>query len=151
MDSDDNVKKITRFLENGGTMLANHCEQCGAPLFRFKGEIICPLCSNVDAENKQKAQGKAIEETRAVQQKTQNSAQKENKQRKTVAGTSIENMTDLTARTTSCSGAEEELRELILLKLTAVAEEMQDETDSRRVFESLEIIEKGLDLIERLY
>jgi Uncharacterized Zn-finger containing protein len=151
MDSDDNVKKITRFLENGGTMLANHCEQCGAPLFRFKGEIICPLCSNVDAENKQKAQGKAVEETRAAQQKTQSSAQKENKQRKTVAGTSIENMTDLTARSTSCSGAEEELRELILLKLTAVAEEMQDETDSRRVFESLEIIEKGLDLIERLY
>ena len=151
MDSDDNVKKITRFLENGGTMLANHCEQCGAPLFRFKGEIICPLCSNVDAENKQKAQGKAVEETRSVQPKTQNSTQKENKQRKTVAGTSIENMTDLTARSTSCSGAEEELRELILLKLTAVAEEMQDETDSRRVFESLEIIEKGLDLIERLY
>ena len=149
--TDDNVKKITRFLENGGTMLANHCEQCGAPLFRFKGEIICPLCSNVDTENKQKAQGKAVEETRAAQPKTQNSAQKENKQRKTVAGTSIENMTDLTARSTSCSGAEEELRELILLKLTAVAEEMQDETDSRRVFESLEIIEKGLDLIERLY
>jgi hypothetical protein len=139
------LKKLPVFLKTA--------EQCLQIIFffRFKGEIICPLCSNVDAENKQKAQGKAVEETRTAQPKTQNSAQKENKQRKTVAGTSIENMTDLTARSTSCSGAEEELRELILLKLTAVAEEMQDETDSRRVFESLEIIEKGLDLIERLY
>ena len=156
MDSDDKVKKISRFLENGGTMLANHCESCGAPLFRFKGEIICPLCSNVDTENKQavgeKKTGKA-QPADPVKKSASSTASatpfKENK-RKTVAGTNIENMTDLTGDNASCSEKEEQLRELILLKLTAVAEEMQNETDSRRIFESLEIIEKGLDLAERL-
>ena len=49
MSSDENVKKIARFLENGGTMLASHCENCSAPLFRFKGEVICPVCSGVEA------------------------------------------------------------------------------------------------------
>lgn len=28
----------------GGTMLANH-HDCGAPLFRYKGDVVCPVCS----------------------------------------------------------------------------------------------------------
>ncbi len=31
-------------LELGGTMLAEH-HDCGAPLFRYGGKVICPVCS----------------------------------------------------------------------------------------------------------
>jgi len=155
MDSDDNVKKIARFLENGGTMLANHCDTCGAPLFRFKGEIICPLCSDVDTESKQKSTTASEKNTEKVKStdavKKSISAQPKESKRKTVAGTNIGNMTDLTGESATCSEKNEQLRELILLKLTAVAEEMQNETDARRILECLEIIEKGLNLAERLY
>jgi UPF0148 protein len=46
MDSekDKKVKRIARFLELGGTMLAEHCKACGAPKFRYQGTVICPIC-----------------------------------------------------------------------------------------------------------
>ena len=42
-DSDDKIQKITKLLEKGGTMLATHHE-CGAPMFRYQGKIVCPVC-----------------------------------------------------------------------------------------------------------
>jgi len=40
---DDKVRKITAMLEQGGTMLAKHHE-CGAPLFKYRGKVVCPVC-----------------------------------------------------------------------------------------------------------
>ena len=154
--TDDDVKKISRFLESGGTMLANHCDTCGAPLFRFKGEIICPLCSGVETDNAPKPISKdkiPVMRSSGVPVKKTDMPQKYEKtqKKKTVAGTTTENVTDFEVESSIYSVEEERLRELILMKLSVVAEEMQNETDPRRIFESLEIIEKGLDLIERLY
>lgn len=42
---DIKLDKIGKLLELGGTMLANHCE-CGAPLFRYHGNVICPICDS---------------------------------------------------------------------------------------------------------
>jgi UPF0148 protein len=47
-DSDYKIQQISRFLEAGGTMLAQHCNVCGAPFFRYHGEIVCPVCSSVE-------------------------------------------------------------------------------------------------------
>ena len=47
MDEDEILSKITRLLERGCTMLATH-HDCGAPLFRCQGEIVCPICSFPD-------------------------------------------------------------------------------------------------------
>jgi UPF0148 protein len=44
MDEDEVLSKITRLLEQGCTMLATH-HDCGAPLFRRQGEVVCPVCS----------------------------------------------------------------------------------------------------------
>ncbi|MEM0499304.1 MAG: Sjogren's syndrome/scleroderma autoantigen 1 family protein [Methanothrix sp.] len=44
MDEEEMIRRITRMMEIGGTMLAEH-HDCGAPLFRYKGEIMCPVCS----------------------------------------------------------------------------------------------------------
>jgi UPF0148 protein len=134
MNSDENVKKIARFLENGGTMLASHCENCSAPLFRFKGDIICPVCSGVEAVPASKG---AVAAPSAEKPKQK--------------GDRIEKKKSPTSKpVVSDDGNEQRLRELILQKITEVAEEMQNETDSRRIFESLEIIEKGLELMNQL-
>ena len=52
MDSekDQKVKRIARFLELGGTMLAEHCKVCGAPRFRYQGKVICPICDVKEEE-----------------------------------------------------------------------------------------------------
>lgn len=47
MDEDEVLNKITRLLEKGCTMLATH-HDCGAPLFRCQGEVVCPVCSFPD-------------------------------------------------------------------------------------------------------
>ncbi len=44
MDEEEMLKRMTKLLEQGCTMLASH-HSCGAPLFRCQGEIICPVCS----------------------------------------------------------------------------------------------------------
>lgn len=49
MDEEEMIQRITKFLEMGGTMLATH-HTCGAPLFRFRGEIVCPVCSYEEME-----------------------------------------------------------------------------------------------------
>jgi len=47
MDEDEVLSKITKLLEKGCTMLATH-HDCGAPLFRCQGEVVCPVCSFPD-------------------------------------------------------------------------------------------------------
>ena len=49
MNEEEAINRITKLLEQGCTMLASH-HDCGAPLFRCKGEIICPVCSFEKAE-----------------------------------------------------------------------------------------------------
>ncbi len=44
MEEDEVLKRITKLLEQGCTMLATH-HGCGAPLFRCQGEVVCPVCS----------------------------------------------------------------------------------------------------------
>jgi len=165
MTSDENVKKIARFLENGGTMLASHCETCGAPLFRFKGEIICPICSGVETDKVPAPASKNVPASvsrNAVPDVSlavgsakksdapQNTGQKKKKEQAQAEINDIIERTVGRIERTVYSVDGERLRELILYKITEVAEEMQNETDPRRIYENLELIEKGLDIIERL-
>ena len=38
------IDAMSRLLELGGTMLAEHCSRCGAPMFRYQGNVGCPIC-----------------------------------------------------------------------------------------------------------
>jgi UPF0148 protein len=49
---DKDLQKVTKMLERGGTMLAKHCE-CGSPLFKYQGKVVCPVC---DARKQEHAQ-----------------------------------------------------------------------------------------------
>lgn len=60
-DRDKKVKRIARFLELGGTMLAEHCKVCGAPKFRYQGTVICPICDVREEEEETPAPEPAAE------------------------------------------------------------------------------------------
>jgi UPF0148 protein len=45
------LQKVTKMLEHGGTMLAKHCD-CGAPLFKYQGKVVCAVC---DAKKQEQA------------------------------------------------------------------------------------------------
>ncbi len=49
LDEDMQIQRITRLLEKGGTMLATHHE-CGAPMFRYQGKVLCPVCDYKDKD-----------------------------------------------------------------------------------------------------
>jgi UPF0148 protein len=66
MDEEEMLKRMTKLLEQGCTMLANH-HSCGAPLFRCKGEIICPACSLGEGNVQAAAEG-AISNVPLVQE-----------------------------------------------------------------------------------
>jgi len=42
--SDEVTKKMADYLKRGATMLSEECPNCHVPLFRFRGETLCPKC-----------------------------------------------------------------------------------------------------------
>jgi UPF0148 protein len=159
---EESISKITRMLEIGGTMLAQHCSECGAPLFRYKGNVICPVC---DTGQKPSVQ---------VQEKP---VEKQTDQSSTIAGNADANKQAISSAgvitSASVSPAEvksatsvnleasvqckaisglslPDLEEILILKTIMLAHSMQQEQDPRRIKEFLELIEKSLDIIDRL-
>ena len=141
--NDEQVRKISKLLELGGTMLAEHCNICGSPMFRYHGNVICPVCNT-----KEEGQSAQVPATPSVvstpepipelsqpapQSAPQPVSQGTNAPKDVVSG-----------------GAVLPLEELILKKITSIANLMQDETDPRRISEQLDIIERGLGVIKQL-
>ncbi|WP_292389118.1 Sjogren's syndrome/scleroderma autoantigen 1 family protein [Methanosarcina sp. UBA5] len=226
MDSekDKKVKRIARFLELGGTMLAEHCKVCGAPKFRYQGRVICPIC---DVQEEREAPESAAEvqapepgpstekdksslETKkrvqAHRQKprfglrTSETADEEEKVIEPIeeevpvspseeAGRKASTVprapavprastvprisavssprgpavpvtqaapserAEKLAAVSKVAGVHRDrklLEDLLFRKIVNIADSLQDETDPRRIAEDLELIGKGLGLIERL-
>jgi UPF0148 protein len=54
-ESDEKIQMITKLLEKGGTMLATH-HDCGAPMFRYQGKVVCPVCDFQEKKREQQNQ-----------------------------------------------------------------------------------------------
>jgi UPF0148 protein len=215
MDSekDQKVKRIARFLEMGGTMLAEHCKVCGAPRFRYQGKVICPICdvkeegeeeeiqepvaeiqvpearpqtekAETSFEPKKRTQalrqkprfGLRTSEVATGEKKTALEFTEENKskkpsvaeQEKTTSSALPVSLSEHTekpaeiskipAETTTVpavnegrgNGDWEILESLLFKKIVSIAASLQDEKNPRNIAEDFELIDKGLELIERL-
>lgn len=173
MDEEEAIKRITRLLEMGGTMLATH-HDCGAPLFRYKGEVVCPVCSFEEVEG---AKSASEDERVAVKSRERPST----KARSSITATEREEApgSGLGAgmgRLESSSSepqdegrkghregesgemvAEEEadlvleeLNTVILQKIGEISEKMRDEQDLGRLMSQLECVKVALKVLERL-
>lgn len=134
MNSDDEqVKKISKLLELGGTMLAEHCNTCSSPMFRYHGSVICPVCNTRD-----EVQPEQIPATPTTPAPSASPESRVKSQRTSAPIAAVS------------SGDMLPLEELILKKITDIANLMQGETDPRRISEQLDNIERGLVVIEQL-
>jgi UPF0148 protein len=205
MDSekDKKVKRIARFLELGGTMLAEHCKVCGAPRFRYQGKVICPIC-DVKEEEENPEPVAEIEVPEAKQHTEKVGSSFEPKKRaqvlrqkprfglrtsevatgekktalefieadnsRTPSDTGQEKMAAPASQAASSENAEkpaettkipavnegrdhgdrEVLENLLFRKIVSIAASLQDEKNPRNIAEDFELIDKGLELIERL-
>ena len=157
-DSDDKIKQISRLLEMGGTMLAQHCTTCGAPMFRYHGEVLCPLCqdSNMNSGQQQNAEQKV-----ALTRNELNEAPPVNDVpvsfeapvRQPIVRSEELSYNDMPGGSISDVAPIEGLSsvaESLKLKIGHIAGLLHAETDPRRMAEYLDIMDKCLNILERL-
>ena len=124
---DENLKmqKITRLLEKGGTMLAAS-HDCGAPMFRYQGKVLCPVCDIPDEKMKPQDAGAAgkpgVKEAPSPGMPP--------------AGMEGKGSSQIAAMT------EKKIRE--------IAGSLENETDLQRIKEKMECIELGIKILKLL-
>ena len=65
MTTEDETKAMSRLLTRGAKMLQKGCEDCGNPLFRYQGEVVCPVCDERRGEGSE--EGGKVEKRREYQ------------------------------------------------------------------------------------
>jgi UPF0148 protein len=114
----DEIDVMSRMLERGGTMLAETCERCGTPMFRYQGKIGCPSC---DFRMMQDRGGEA---------------EKTGKTGKTPEEMGVDE---------AITGIS--LRDVISDKIAEIATDMQKETDLGRISDQMDCIERGIRIL----
>jgi UPF0148 protein len=152
-NDDDKIQKISKMLEIGGTMLAQHCDSCGAPMFRYKGDVRCPVCKETE-DPRTRLQPKASSEaapaiksggTPVTEHIVPHATQVPELTEKPIsAATGSKDISDLP------EGLTAELESLLMEKMISLARSMQDENDNRRISDSLDIIEHSISIIEKM-
>lgn len=140
-DSDDNIQKITKLLEKGGTMLATHHE-CGAPMFRYQGKIICPVCDS--QEKKQIVEPQETGKTEK-QQKQQVEWTEQGQQKKNLAV-----HVQITPQSADISQISEKINYIIINKVRELAASLENEAEIARIKDKMECIEQGLKILKLL-
>ncbi|ATU09045.1 Sjogren's syndrome/scleroderma autoantigen 1 family protein [Methanohalophilus portucalensis] len=152
-DDDAKIRRISKLLELGGTMLAQHCDTCGSPLFRYQGQVLCPLC-NV-AEEGEEDQDEKVEETIPS---VETEVSKEEFETETVENkpkvAPSQPHTNLQEPVSDSLHGERKgsspLEQLIESKLVEIAKNIQSESDPRRVEDAFDLIERGMNILERI-
>lgn len=132
-DENQKIQKITDLLEKGGTMLANH-HDCGAPMFRYMGKIVCPVCDIGEKLPAQSGNGELA-----------GNSQKEEKP----VPVSIEPVEKSQSRITPTL-SDMEIENQIMNKVHTLAGDIEDETDLQRLRDKMECIELGIRILKSL-
>ena len=117
---DRELEQISKMLERGGKMLADHCEACKSPLFKFEGKTTCPVCTFRKMQNAIHTSESPTEVSTQEVQSTQS------------------------VSTSQHVSLDDAITELI----SNLAIEMRTETDLARIHTQLECIERGLRIIQ---
>lgn len=179
-DGDYKIQQISRLLESGGTMLAQHCNVCGAPFFRYHGEILCPVCSTLNEQTMGVQKEEPVSSAPSQQESVTAPAAQPGAE---VASTSPEDVPEVSekekpseesfsetelkppepevaapspakpevpAEIPRSASSSESLEKALLMNIEDVAAKMVGEDDIQKVTEKLDLIERTLALAERI-
>ncbi|MCZ7399289.1 MAG: autoantigen p27 domain-containing protein [Candidatus Methanoperedens sp.] len=121
-ETNDKLQRITKLLEIGGTMLANHHE-CGAPMFRYQGKVVCPVCDFQEKPEPARESKRAPESPKSA--RTQKQPEQE-------------------------PGDLQSIKRIIQTKIQDIAAGLEDETDLHRMKDKLDCIEQGIKILKLL-
>jgi UPF0148 protein len=144
-ETDEKMKleKITKLLEKGGTMLANH-HDCGAPMFRYQGKIICPVCESVEQTERKTV---ARIETRA-ETRTETKPQIKEPETRQEKRMGLEKRGELSKA--GEKPIEKPIRDNIMNKVMDLAESLDNEQDLQRIRDKFACIEQGIKILRLL-
>lgn len=151
-DENRKLQMITRLLEKGGTMLASHHE-CGAPLFRYQGKVLCPVCDFQEKKQEQKEVQEATQEARrqAIREPEERKIRPEKVPRMAEKTVEREEIRREIIPVIEPQPAElSQVAALTQSKILGIAESLENETDLQRVREKLECIELGIKILKLL-
>lgn len=163
-EEDIKLDKIGKLLELGGTMLANHCE-CGAPLFRYHGNVICPICDSnskeaiESQEKKEKTRRKPVENPpQSSDQVTQAGQVEQVEQAGRVEQVEKKVQKNIPYGTTQPAGTPsnispetyEFINNTIINKIVQLCLDLQRETDQGKIKQQMEAIESGTKALKNL-
>lgn len=127
-EDNQKIQKITNLLEKGGTMLASH-HKCGAPMFRYQGRTLCPVCD--------------IKEEKAPIPEIKPQQMKEAKKMP------VQDVADKKKLEEPVSEYDQ-IKACISGKILAIAKSIDHETDLRRVRDEMDCIELGIKILKLL-
>ncbi len=147
---DIKLDKIGKLLELGGTMLANHCE-CGVPLFRYHGNVICPICDSnskgaiesqekIEKDNTKPEENSSFTSSQA-EQNIQNERFNEPQQ---VTSKPTATLPSISPETY------EFINNTIINKVVQLCLDLQRETEHGRIKQQIEAIESGTRALKNL-
>ncbi len=143
---DKDLEKVTKMLERGGTMLAKHCE-CGAPLFKYQGKVVCPVCDSKKEEHAQTQEQARL----AVPVETRPAVSPQAME--TVKSTPI---IEIPERRMSVVVGGEELDEAaveaaVIAKINDISARLATETYPNKIQMYLDILERSLRVLKELH
>ena len=87
MNEEEETKAMSRLLTRGAKMLQKGCDDCGNPLFRYRGEVVCPVCNERHGAEDEEPDGiggterEAVENTRTADATGRETTGKQNEER----------------------------------------------------------------------
>lgn len=124
-ESNDKIQLITKLLEKGGTMLATH-HNCGAPMFRYQGKVVCPVCEFQEKK----------EELPKNQSRNQTGITPEVK--------------EPSGNTQTSSKSVLQISNIIANKVRNLTANLETETELGRIKDKMECIERGVRILKLL-
>ncbi|MDY0386504.1 MAG: Sjogren's syndrome/scleroderma autoantigen 1 family protein [Methanolobus sp.] len=150
--NDDNVVRISKMLEIGGTMLAQQCENCAAPLFRYQGRVLCPVCEDVHDPREVMRSAQFADSSPSSINESSHIKEKETPVAaiSDPSSSSEKPVSKPVLNAASVQGSISEMESLLINKMTAMAREMQDEKDVRKITDYLNMIDRCMDTMAKM-
>jgi len=135
IDEKMKLEKITKLLEKGGTMLANH-HDCGAPLFRYQGKIMCPVCESA-GKTERKIETRTEIRPPIKELETSKETRPGLEKREEISKVGERPL-------------EKPIRDNVLNKVLKLAEGLDNEQDLQRIRDKFACIEQGIKILKLL-
>jgi UPF0148 protein len=136
--NEDKVKMITKLLEKGGTMLANH-HDCGAPMFRYQGKVICPVCDFQERKQEQQPQQEGLDKRGKKIEEQQTGQSQQNRVSPGISGSSGSSPQPVL-----------QISNIIANKIRNLTASLETETELGRIKDKMECIERGVRILKLL-